>query len=152
MGVGTFFNRDEIQRSGIQSLSNIIRGMAGVSVSSRPGRMNAAGTPINSMRICNMVLFIDGARVNHAHDPSDVIFRSFEMIPVQHIEALEVYRGRSSLPAEFGGPEVRCGAIVVWTRRPGLHDDSSRESDRKESDRKSVVSEQTKVSKATTAP
>ncbi len=151
MGVGTFFTREEIQRSGIQSLTNLIRGLAGVHVSSRPGRSNVAGTPVNSMRICNMVLFLDGAMVTMPTDPPDVIFRNFEMIPVQHIEALEVYRGRGSLPAQFGGPDVRCGAIVVWTRRPGLHDVPSRDSGQ-DAQKREVVSEQTKVSKGDAPP
>jgi hypothetical protein len=42
-------------------------------------------------------------------------------IPLQVIEALEVYRGPSGLPPEFnnrmGNPS--CGAIVIWTRVPG---------------------------------
>ena len=27
---------------------------------------------------------------------------------------------RAQVPAEFAGPEARCGAILIWTSQPGL--------------------------------
>jgi hypothetical protein len=32
------------------------------------------------------------------------------------LEAVEVYKGAASLPAEFGGTMGNC-AVVIWTRR-----------------------------------
>ena len=33
------------------------------------------------------------------------------------IEGIEVFRGLSELPSEFAAPDLRCGAIAIWTRR-----------------------------------
>lgn len=33
------------------------------------------------------------------------------------VEGIEVYPGRASTPAEFGGPGAECGVIAIWTRR-----------------------------------
>ncbi|RMH14199.1 MAG: hypothetical protein D6701_11515, partial [Gemmatimonadetes bacterium] len=40
-----------------------------------------------------------------------------DLIRPEDIEAIEVYRGASEVPAEFGGSDAGCGAIVIWTRR-----------------------------------
>ena len=32
---------------------------------------------------------------------------------------IEVYRGLSTVPAEFMTPRARCGVVVLWTRRSG---------------------------------
>jgi hypothetical protein len=36
--------------------------------------------------------------------------------PVE-VEAIEVYDGPASVPAEFGGSRAGCGVVVIWTRR-----------------------------------
>lgn len=38
------------------------------------------------------------------------------VIPTE-VEAVEVYEGPASLPAEFGGSRAGCGVVVIWTRR-----------------------------------
>jgi hypothetical protein len=40
----------------------------------------------------------------------------------QDIEGIEVYQGLSQMPVELASDlrQGRCGAVVVWTRRPGL--------------------------------
>jgi hypothetical protein len=35
------------------------------------------------------------------------------------IEGIEVYRGLSSVPAEFINEDAKCGVIAIWTRRGG---------------------------------
>lgn len=39
---------------------------------------------------------------------------------VRAVAGIEVYRGPSELPAEFGGSVGRCGAIVIWTGPAGF--------------------------------
>jgi hypothetical protein len=39
-------------------------------------------------------------------------------IPGADLEAVEVYRGIGEIPSEFAGRGDRCGAVVVWTRKP----------------------------------
>jgi hypothetical protein len=40
-------------------------------------------------------------------------------IPVDDIEAIEVFRNLAEIPPEFGGPDALCGVVAVWTRRGG---------------------------------
>ena len=37
-------------------------------------------------------------------------------MPMEAIEAVEVFRGVSEMPAEFAAPDLRCGAVAVWMR------------------------------------
>jgi len=37
------------------------------------------------------------------------------VLPIK-VAGIEVYKGPASLPAEFGGSDTRCGAIVIWTK------------------------------------
>ena len=66
---------------------------------------------------CPVIFYLDGVRLNNSNDRSldrvEVIYR----LPVEAIEGVEIYRGASELPAEFGGSDARCGVVVVWTRR-----------------------------------
>ena len=36
---------------------------------------------------------------------------------IETIEAVEVFRGVSEMPPEFSAPDIRCGAVAIWTRR-----------------------------------
>ena len=38
-----------------------------------------------------------------------------DVLPIG-IGGVEVYKGPASLPAEFGGSDARCGAVVIWTK------------------------------------
>jgi hypothetical protein len=33
------------------------------------------------------------------------------------IEGLEVFHGMAEMPAELADPDLRCGAVSIWTRR-----------------------------------
>lgn len=39
-----------------------------------------------------------------------------EFVVPADVEAVEVYRRASELPARFGGATEGCGAVVIWTR------------------------------------
>jgi len=34
----------------------------------------------------------------------------------REVAGVEIYLGAASLPAEYGGADARCGAIVIWTK------------------------------------
>jgi hypothetical protein len=40
-----------------------------------------------------------------------------DLVSPLDVEAVEVFRGLSSVPPEFLTPEARCGVIAIWTRR-----------------------------------
>lgn len=64
---------------------------------------------------CPPVFYIDGGKVHDAGYVTEIL----NVTPPSHIEAIEVYRGASEMPAEFGGTDARCGVVVIWTRRGG---------------------------------
>ena len=39
------------------------------------------------------------------------------LVKPEEIRGIEVYRGESDTPAEFGTRWVQCGTVVIWTRR-----------------------------------
>ncbi|WP_423924508.1 carboxypeptidase regulatory-like domain-containing protein [Candidatus Palauibacter sp.] len=39
-----------------------------------------------------------------------------DLVLPTEIAGIEVYTGAAALPAEFGGHDARCGAVVIWTK------------------------------------
>ena len=109
-GTGFFMTREEIEESGTNDLSNLLHMVPGLRVSpSQFGRsqMRSVRTPIT--RQCDIKAYVDGMEYRN---PDDLVG-----IPVGDIQAIEIYRSRSELPAQFASPDANCGAIVIWTRR-----------------------------------
>jgi hypothetical protein len=111
-GTGTFFTRDDFDLHRPRYASEILRLTAGVRLRPRwPGNA-ITFTRSEATRLtgggCSPAIWIDGARssdngtIDHVH-PDDV-------------EAIEVYRGPSQVPAQYGGADSACGVILVWTR------------------------------------
>jgi 5-hydroxyisourate hydrolase-like protein (transthyretin family) len=108
-GLGTFINRDRINRNAPLQTSDVLRGVAGIHMQRRRGGFGFA--PVGRGG-CGFRYFVDGARIGPGFEIDDV--------PVEWIEALEIYAGISTVPAEFAPVmhEVRgtCGLIVIWTK------------------------------------
>ena len=63
---------------------------------------------------CFPLVFLDGAFLGTT-SPVDGIDVD-ESIPLNQIEAVEVYSGAASMPLRFNRPGSTCGAIAFWTR------------------------------------
>lgn len=107
-GKGRTFTRDELQTAG--GASRALATVPGVRVvSDAAGRLIGLRVPRcglgNDTAESSLVAwFLDGNRVGEP-----------PMLADSDIEAIEVYRGSSSLPAEAIGNA--CAAVFVWTRR-----------------------------------
>jgi outer membrane receptor for ferrienterochelin and colicin len=67
---------------------------------------------------CPAQIFVDGFLLNgRSRLTGDTEFTIDDAVSPASIEGIEVYRGLSSVPAEFLNPDSRCGVVVVWTRR-----------------------------------
>jgi len=105
-GFGQYFTPREIIRRNPRLPSDLLRGMAGVTVgqiqygkaSVRMGR----GTRLQ----CPPAIFLDGL-YQGGLDLDD--------IPREDLGAVEVYRRDTETPIEFIRPSSTCGAIVIWT-------------------------------------
>ena len=112
-GVGYFLTRGEIEGHGSRDLSNLLRSVPGLRTTpSQFGQSRVTTRSSPSMgRSCKIRVYVDGMVYRAADD--------FVGIPTLDIEGIEVYRGRSELPAEFADPDADCGVVAIWTRRHG---------------------------------
>ena len=66
---------------------------------------------------CNPAVFLDGALVR----PGGTEHRQYtpfnQIVDPDMVEAIEVYRRATEVPARFSGEWATCGVIAVWTTR-----------------------------------
>ncbi len=122
---GLHFGRGELDRSGVNTLGEFLQRLPGLNVMD-PGSaatvqmsrnpLQMAGVPQAPGAACHVGWFVDGHRMDYGGsiDPStDALGR----MSLAEVDAVEVFRGLSEMPAEFASPELTCGAVAVWTRR-----------------------------------
>jgi hypothetical protein len=133
LGLGRFFDRGAIARRG-RKLTEVLATIPGVRVLQVAG----CSVPLISMagnsatrfeepkvdqlvrigpdacqpsHVCRANVYVDGVQM--MFNESISIDHS---VPLDWVEAIEVYRRASELPAEFLG-RATCGVVAVWTRR-----------------------------------
>ena len=120
-GLGVFITRGEIERRRAQHSSDLFRGVTGIQVITGGGSSTKlvttrrAASPARLRTTpgaeCPMQYYVDG------------IFMSAEMFSIDElapdmIEAIEIFRGPSEVPAQFKQTDVDCGLVLIWTREP----------------------------------
>ncbi len=122
IGAGIFFTRDDIEDAGAIRVTHYLGRIPGIRTECTGGANNncvirmTRGAPSLSSRAehgCrNANVYLDGVRVIRDGGGGESIDN---FVSPSDIAGIEVYRGPSELPAEFGGSVGRCGAIVIWT-------------------------------------
>jgi len=102
-GRGHYLDDTQIKQSGASRLSDLMRGMRGVT---EHCAASACSIQMVRARGCDPDYIVDGRMDN--------MFGS--STPIRDIVALEVYTGPSDVPGEFAGKSAGCGVIVIWTR------------------------------------
>lgn len=109
--------REDIERAQPHSLPDLLRGRAGISLSNQGGAGKLTTLFMRGAESDHVLVLVDGVRVGSA--TSGLV--SFQDIPVELIERIEIVRGpRSSL---YGADAIG-GVIQIFTRRAareGLH-------------------------------
>ncbi len=109
LGFGHFITREEIERRNPLLVTDLLRTVPGVRL--QPGGF--AGRFVLRMRAsrCDPLVWLDGSPLSAGYFDVDAL------VP-QSIEAIEVYTGPSTVPAQFMDPRgiSSCGVIAVWTR------------------------------------
>lgn len=113
LGVGHFITREEIEKRDPHLLSDIVRTIPGTMfVPAGLGRSVLRFTRAQKMRDCPPQYYVDG-----------VLLTGYNLddMPVNDVEAIELYSGLSGLPAQFAKlrSTINCGTVVIWTRIPG---------------------------------
>ncbi|CAN5878520.1 hypothetical protein BH11GEM1_BH11GEM1_36880 [soil metagenome] len=104
-GRGQYLVREELEKSGVGSLQDAMRGLRGVNIDCGGGsgcNIRMARAPMR----CSPQYIVD-ERVDNTFGPDT---------PIRDIEGIEVYTGPSDVPGEFAGRSAGCGVVVVWTR------------------------------------
>jgi len=113
--LGFALTREQIEQRKPRRVSDLLRAVPGVrvipgGVGSGSIRIPGAGTRFRDN--CEVKVLLDG-----------FLFRwggsTIDDIPVDDLEAIEVFRNLAETPPEYAGPDARCGVVAVWTRRGG---------------------------------
>ncbi len=122
-GMGTFFTRADVERIKPSYLSDMVTRVPGMVVAtSGTGTERHIYVGRNAgLRSCPAQIWVDGFLLNpRSPDGSIVGMTLDEAVSPSSVEGIEIYRGLSSVPAEFLNQDARCGVIAVWTRRGGV--------------------------------
>jgi vitamin B12 transporter len=106
----TVIGREELQRSGAQSLTEVLQRQPGVEITMNGGPGSTSGAFIRGANRGQTLVLIDGLRVGS----SSVGATSLEAIPLDQIERVEILRGPAS---SLYGADAIGGVIQVFTRR-----------------------------------
>jgi Carboxypeptidase regulatory-like domain/TonB-dependent Receptor Plug Domain len=108
---GIFVEREELLRRNASHLTEVLRGRNGVNII-RDGSNNPVvyGRNLSGGGYCAMGVILDGVFVYTTGIPID------QMVNLQDVRAIEVYKSGPSVPSEFQRRETDCGAVVIWTR------------------------------------
>ena len=108
----TVITRQDIERLQAQSLPDVLRGAAGLTISNSGGAGKATSVYLRGTNADHVLVLVDGIKVGSATDGK----ASFQDIPVAQIERIEIVRGpRTSLY----GSEAIGGVIQIFTRKGG---------------------------------
>jgi hypothetical protein len=111
---GHFLTRADIEKTNPARVSDLLRGVPGVSLPTNPaGRRAVRMTRSNlgAFGDCPPVFWLDGSRA------ADL---NIDDVAVRDVEAMEIYAGPATLPADYktGQSGTACGVIAIWTRVP----------------------------------
>jgi hypothetical protein len=135
LGLGRFFDRGALAGRG-KRLTDVLRTIPGVRVinvqncpvplvtmagnsatrleeikTDQLVRLSTMAEACKPASVCRANVYVDGVQM--AFDETISVDQT---VPMEWVEAIEVYRRASEIPAEFLG-RATCGVVAVWTRR-----------------------------------
>lgn len=126
-GFGAFVERTQLEEWRPRVLSDALRRLSGVRISPNRGRgrrarplsgVDTRQSVITLRNGCEPTVYVDGAYIGDARD-----FDIDLLVPVSHVEGIEVYRAPGEIPAMFRSSGRDCGVIAFWLRRPDVRRD-----------------------------
>lgn len=108
---GDFLTGEQIRRRNSPSLVDVLRSMKNIKIQRLDSRQEVYLTGTN----CLPQVVVDGVTLRWGGVQRGTIQPLDDLVSVQHIEGIEVYRGGRA-PPEYEGPNSACGVILIWTR------------------------------------
>jgi hypothetical protein len=129
LGFGKFLDSAFLERGGNRQLGDMIRERGGVDVvvpTTCSGRTRyhcekrVAASRRQMGRMCLLQVIVDGvlaARGMMEPRGDSDWSRAFNLneYPVSQVAGVEIYRGASDTPQQWGGASAACGTLVIWT-------------------------------------
>jgi vitamin B12 transporter len=109
IGDVTVIDREQIERAGANSLTDILRMQPGVQISSNGGAGTASSVYLRGTDDSHVVVLVDGIRINSA----TLGTTASENLPVGQIDRIEILRGPAS---SLYGADAIGGVIQIFTR------------------------------------
>lgn len=119
-GFGIFISRQEIETRHPQRISDLLETTPGVRLS-RQGSgasrrvIHLGPLPGPGGGDCPVQIFLDGMLATRNTRGGDVTVD--DLADPQDVEAIEIFKGLATVPAEFLNQQARCGVIAIWTKR-----------------------------------
>jgi vitamin B12 transporter len=110
LGDISVINREEIERAGAGSITDLLQSQPGVQISTNGGSGKTSNIFLRGTNKDHVVVLIDGLRINSATSGTT----SFENIPLAQIEKIEILRGPAS---SLYGADAIGGVIQIFTRK-----------------------------------
>lgn len=127
-GFGTFFDREDIENSSGQYVTDLMRGVPRMTVMRTTGDFGASRGlrgPEVRMRSnglegqCAPTLYLDGIVVAMGGSVARRPLRPDDYVTPDMLEAIEIYTGAAQAPIQYM-PIAGCGVILFWTRHERL--------------------------------
>ena len=122
-GMGQYITRADIEKRQPPAVTDLLATVPGVRLESSSGtglrRVVYLTRALTGPRDCPAQIFIDGFLLQRGNPFSNVDpgFTIDDVVSPDAIEGIEIYRGLSTVPAEFLTPLAHCGVVAIWTRR-----------------------------------
>jgi hypothetical protein len=108
-GFGTFITRQQIVDMRPRYMSDVLRRVAGVNLTSSNfgGQTRASIRGNKVLGACPIQYYLDGALTS---------LYNIDEIQPDDVEGIEIYRGAATIPPSYNNGTALCGVIVIWTR------------------------------------
>ncbi|HWK89188.1 MAG TPA: TonB-dependent receptor [Longimicrobium sp.] len=117
-GIGDFFTREDIERLHPAFLSDLLATLPGVHMESSGFGSQRTIYFARSQGRCPAQIYVDGLLVTRTTPRGELVESSLDAsVHPEEVEAVEVYKGLATVPAQFMTTGSDCGVIAIWTRR-----------------------------------
>ena len=124
-GLGIVYDHQKLLSMSVHSVGDVLAMTPGVGVDDPTGASSAAvqmrqselniGSGGAASDVCHVGWFLNGQRYDRPDDNSAMY--ALTGLSIKEVDAIEVYRSISEVPAEYADADLRCGVVAIWTVR-----------------------------------